>query len=881
MAPSSTHATLNSDRQLMTSTHHIVVSSPRSTDPAAPRVLRAWICTAATVIAGIQVASAEGPAFTPERLPAALRDVPLEQLSSGALLRLDRGGDLVESPEVWQARVQEIAAANTQKRKAAVALDLRVSPNIRLGDDPGELPQNLRAQAEPHIIRSPNEPDFLLATFQEGRTTTGGAADCGYAVSHDGGLTWKRSLIPNLAKPSGGPFMVASDPVAGIAADGTAYLNTLGVRSQEPVTTGAALVSRSLDGGVTFEPPVIAYESPNNEFFPDKNWMAINTFPETATAGRVVVTFTLFSNTGGTSRPIGRVLSDDKGQTWSPPAYIHDPNTDSQGSQPVFLPDGKLAISYWNFNKTPQTNVDDFIELVVSEDGGNTFGPPRFVTTVAFYDHPRIRDAIVLPSMTASRGSGDLFIVYQARHDGGSPRIMFTKSTDQGASWTTPIPISDNPAGLAVINPAVAASPDGQKIDVAFYDARDNPDSLTRLDMYLAQSFDGGATWQPNIRLTPVSTDAALAPMSGNNPNNPNFMLGDYQGIAESTNANVPAVPLWIDTRTGNPDPFVARIGSSPTVNFTAWQASRLSLGQINDPAAGGEAGDADGDGEQNAAEYKYGTEPNDPLSVFHTGRVINISTRARVLTGENILIGGFIITGDEPKQVIVRAIGPSTAQLGVAGPLQDPTLELFDAEGDTIATNDDWRESQQAEIEASGVPPSDTRESEILRSLAPGEYPAAVKGKNDTTGVALVEVFDLAPTANPQLANISTRSFVDTDENVMIGGFIVGAGEGVGAAGSARVLLRGIGPSLAQSGVNGALQDPELVLVDGNGDVLAFNDDWRQAQQAEIEATGIAPSDSREPAIVAGLPHGNYTAIVRGKDRTTGVAVVEAYKLP
>jgi hypothetical protein len=836
-------------------------------------------CLTFAVLSAITTVTAEQPAFEPQRLPAAVRDVPLDHLSSGALLRLDRGGDLVESPEAWTARVRELASVNARKRKAAVALDFRVSPNIRLGDDPGELPQNLRAQSEPHIIRAPNDPDFLLAIFQEGRTTTGGAADCGYAVSHDGGLTWRRSLIPKLGKPGGGPFVVASDPVAGIAADGTAYLNTLGVRSQEPLT-GAAVVSRSLDGGATFEPPVIAYESPNNEFFPDKNWMAINTFPATATAGRIVVTFTLFSNTGGTSRPIARVLSDDKGQTWNAPAFIHDPNTDSQGSQPVFLPDGRLAISYWNFNKTPQTNVDDFIEFVISEDGGDTFGPPTFVTTVAIYDHPRIRDAVVLPSMTASRGSGDLFIVYQARH-AGSPRIMFTKSTDGGASWTAPIPISDNPAGLAVINPTVAASPDGQKIDVAFYDARDNPNSPTLLDMYLAQSFDGGATWQPNIRLTPVSTDAALAPMSGNNPNNPNFMLGDYQGIAESTNENVPAVPLWIDTRSGNPDPFVARIGSSPTVNFTAWQASRLSLGQINDPAAGGEAGDADRDGEQNAAEFKYGTEPNEPLSVFHTGRVINISTRARVLTGENILIGGFIITGNEAKQVIVRAIGPSTAQLGVAGPLQDPTLELFDRAGASIAANDDWRATQQAEIEASGVAPSDSRESAILRSLAPGEYTAAVKGKNDTTGVAVVDVFDLAPTANPQLANISTRSFVDTDENVMIGGFIVGAGEGVGAAGSARVLIRGIGPSLAQSGVNGALQDPELVLFNGNGEVLAANDDWRQAQQGEIEATGIAPGDTREPAIVARLAHGSYTAIVRGKERATGVALVEAYKLP
>ena len=548
-----------------------------------PRTLL-WIALAA--MSGMAGSRAERPSFDPDRLPASLRNVPLEHLSSGALRRLDRGGDLVESPEAWAARIREISEVETRKRKPAVALDLRVSPNIRLGDDPGALPANLRAQAEPHIVRAPDDPDFLLATFQEGRTTTGGAADCGYAVSHDGGLTWTRSLIPNLAKPSGGEFDVASDPVAAIDANGVAYLNTLGVRNSSPVA-GTALVSRSNDGGFTFGSPVVAYESPNNEFFPDKNWIAVNSYAGTPNAGRVVVTFTLFSNNVVSNRPIVRVLSDDGGQTWSAPAFIHDPTTDSQGSQPTFLPDGRLAIVYWNFNRT-DTLADDFIELVISNDGGNTFGPPKFVTAVSAYDHPRIRDAIVLPSVKSSRDNGHLFIVWQGRL-AGSPRIMFTKSTDQGDTWSAPVAISDNPAGLAVINPAIAASPDGQTLSVSFYDARDNPDSSTKVDLYLAQSFDGGASWQPNIRLTPVSTDAALAPMSGANPNFPNYMLGDYQGIAESTNANVPAVPLWIDTRTGNPDPFVTRIGSSPTVNFTAWQASRLSLGQINDPASGGE----------------------------------------------------------------------------------------------------------------------------------------------------------------------------------------------------------------------------------------------------------------------------------------------------
>jgi hypothetical protein len=820
--------------------------------------------------------SAERASHDPERMPAALRDVPLEHLSSGALLRLDRGGDLVETPETWAARLEARAAADVQKRKAAVALDLRVSPNIRLGDDPGELPPNLRAQAEPHIVRAPSDPDFLLAIVQEGRITTGGAANCGYAVSHDGGLSWRRALIPNLAKTSGGIYDVASDPVAAIDHNGVAYLNTLGVR--EPGRLGTALVSRSTDGGQTFGNPVVVYESPNNEFFPDKNWIAVNSFAGTPTAGRVVVTFTLFSNAAGSrTRPIVRSFSDDGGQTWSPLAFLHDPTTESQGSQPAFLPDGKLAVSYWNFNKS-DTLADDFIEIVISDDGGTTFDAPKFVTATTAYDHPRIRDAIVLPSMSASR-NGHLFLAWQATH-AGSPRIMFTKSTDAGNTWTPPKPISDNPAGSAVIIPAIAASPDGQTLTVSFYDARNNPGSLTLLDMYLAQSTDGGATWQPSIRLTPVATDASLAPMSGSNPNFPNYMLGDYMGIAEATNANVPAVPIWIDTRTGNPDPFVARIGIASEVNYTAWQASRLSLGQINDASSGGPSGDADRDGEQNAIEFKYGTEPNDPLSLFHTGRQLNISTRARVQTGENILIGGFIVTGSDAKRVIIRALGPSLVAAGVPGPLQNPTMQLLTDNDFVLAENDDWRQSQQAEIEATGIAPGDTREAAIVRTLPPGNYTAAVSGKSDSTGVALVEVYDLTPGANSRLANISTRSFVDVGEDVMIGGFIIGGGEGTGGAGAARVVVRGIGPSLASSGVAGALQDPELVLFDGNGAVIQTNDNWRQTQQTELQSLNLAPTDDREAALVASLPGGNYTAIVRGRDGTTGVALVEAYNV-
>jgi hypothetical protein len=262
--------------------------------------------------------------------------------------------------------------------------------------------------------------------------------------------------------------------------------------------------------------------------------------------------------------------------------------------------------------------------------------------------------------------------------------------------------------------------------------------------------------------------------------------------------------------------------------------------------------------------------------------KLLNISTRMRVQTGENVLIGGFIITGSDLKRVIIRGIGPSLAGAGVPGALSDPTLELHQG-STTLATNDNWKTrpdgtSQQAEIEATGIPPTNDLESALVATVAPGAYTAILAGKNGTTGIGLVEVYDLAQGANSKLANISTRGFVDSGDNVMIGGFIAGPT----SAGNASVLVRAIGPSLP---VNGALQDPTLELHDGNGATLATNDNWKTrpdgtSQQAEIEATMIPPTNDLESALVRTLPPGNYTAIVRGKNNTTGIGLMEVYNL-
>ena len=236
------------------------------------------------------------------------------------------------------------------------------------------------------------------------------------------------------------------------------------------------------------------------------------------------------------------------------------------------------------------------------------------------------------------------------------------------------------------------------------------------------------------------------------------------------------------------------------------------------------------------------------------------------VQTGDRVGIGGFIITGSASKQVLLRGIGPSLAQFGVPNVLADPVIELHGPAGFTTIINDNWRDTQATVIIATGIPPTNDLESAILVTLAPGAYTAIVKGNNDTSGVALVEVYDLGPAAS-ELANISTRAFVGTGANVMIGGFILGGGA------NARLDIFGRGPSLAGSGVSGVLADPTLELRDSNGALLAFNDN--------CEGVFINPPDPAEACMLqVGLPPGAFTVILAGKNGGTGVGLVEIYNL-
>ena len=250
----------------------------------------------------------------------------------------------------------------------------------------------------------------------------------------------------------------------------------------------------------------------------------------------------------------------------------------------------------------------------------------------------------------------------------------------------------------------------------------------------------------------------------------------------------------------------------------------------------------------------------------------VRLSTRALVQTGDYLLISGFAITGNAPKKVLLRALGPSLT--GVSGQLGDPVLELHDGNGSLIVSNDNWRDTQQAEIQATGQAPPNNLESAIIGTLPPGNYTATVSGKNGTMGIGMVDITDLDSSSDSQLASISSRAHTGVGDDVIVGGVIINGPQ------SQKIIIRGIGPSLAASGVPFALQDPTLQLRDSNGNQLVFNDNWRDTQQAEIQASGLPPTDDRESAIVATLAPDSYTAVLEGACSSAGIALVEIYNL-
>ena len=794
---------------------------------------RAIVCAAIILLTPTLLVSATNSAGAGTSL--ALRAANPEMLSGGLFSALDGAGVY---HAILPATAIRAGMRDLSKGHPPDVLDARVGQNIRLGDDPTPLPVSQLGQAEPHLYRSVATPDLLLATFQEGRYQDGGAIDCGYAVSQDGGLTWTRALIPNLTQASGGRFNRATDPVTAIGPQGDMYLNTLGSTSGV-FATAAVVVSRSSDHGATWLAPSVVFESTNTQISPDKNWMAVNDYSGTPNAGRLIVTWTNFtSDSAGntTGNNLLAATSDDRGATWTAPVAITPSGSFNQGTQPVFLPDGSLLVVYVTFPNALAT-IPFSIDCKRSLDGGRTFPTTttRLVASVAGWDDPELRDGVFLPSATIARQSGDVFVTYTAIVN-GTPRVLVTKSSDQGATWSAPFVASDNPTGSSVMNPAVATSPDGRTVTVVFMDKRNASDGQNFIDIYAALSFDGGATWQPNIRVTDTTSDIRLGP-----PTTRGYMFGDYMAIAPALTAAQPCVAIWCDARTGDSDPFTARLTPAPAASYDTW---RIAYG------VGAGTEDPDGDGVPNALEYALATNPHVPDS----GEALVVSRDASnnlnaAIAGRSTLDGQLTFT------ITVQSGGAPVAPLP-PGSHEGTPPDI------PLRAGLSWH---------TFLYPDDPYFTTISPRISDYTDSAGGSGAHQATGTEAV-----TPGTTSRLINVSTRGTVGTGANQMIVGFVLD--------GTKTMLIRAAGPALANFGITDYLANPVLTLssTGSNAQTLGTNSAWTQSTANDALFTRVGafgfPADSNDAALVPTLAAGSYTGVVAGANNATGTALVEAY---
>ncbi len=816
----------------------------------------------AAVTMGLTMAAAGAVAAADaESLPPALYGTNPRRLSGGLFSALDGQGAFGVRPAPPRAR--DDAPADLSKGTPPAVLDARVGPNIRVGNDPAALPGTQRGQAEPHLVRSIANPDVLLATFQEGRFALGdGALDCGFGLSRDGGLTWTRALVPLLTQTSGGFYFRATDPVAAVGPQGDLYINTLAAVNSA-FTVGAVVVSRSTDQGATWSAPSIAFQAPNSTVVPDKNWLAVNDYPATTSSGRLIATWTNFT---ATSANLLAAVSDDRGTTWSAPVAITPNGAFNQGSLPLFLPDGSLVVIYATFPNA--TAVTPFtIQCKRSADGGRTFpaGATTVASSVLLWDDLDVRIGAFLPAAAVARQTGEIFVCYAALI-GGSPRVLVAKSSDQGSSWSASVVVSDNPASVSVDNPAIAVTPDGQTVSVVFMDKRNSPLSADghsySIDHYAAQSFDGGATWQSNLRLTEMNSDVRFAPLTSEG-----YMLGDYLAVAPSLASDQPCVAIWCETRTGDADPFTARFVPVATSGFEPWRVARFSRAELADNSKSGATADFDNDGVANLVEYDAATNPR----VAESGETLVLSRPTA-----NLLDLACVGRADSvsPPNFGAGELAAVLPDPGAPQPVPDPILIPTPGAGTAPAVALPaglvWRVAQVA-----GVAGRAMGASRGATYSVPG-----TSENGQASPVTLVQFASSHESATnnttARLVNISTRGDVRSGPDQLIVGFAID--------GQKSILVRAGGPALVPLDVPGTLADPQLTVASNDpAFVSVTNDDWQQdpsATAALYSRLGAYPFSPFSPnaALLRTLDARSYTATAVGAGGATGIALVEIY---
>jgi hypothetical protein len=534
------------------------------------------------------------------------------------------------------------------------------------------------------------------------------------------------------------------------------------------------------------------------------------------------------------------VRSTNGGSTFSAPKRINDDpvNHSKWHWQATFsvAPNGRID-AVWLDTRNAANNTDSQLFYSYSTDAGVTWSPNVAVTNSfnPFLGYPqqnKMGDYIT--SVSDNTGAD---VTYTATFN-SEEDVYYIRVAPGGASTPTPTP-SGTPSPTPTATATATATPVHTPTPTATVTAT--------------------ATATATVPPSPTPTATATIPPSPT----PTATATIPPSPTPTATATVPPSPTPTATATVPPSPTptaTATVPPSPTPTATATVAPSAT------PTA-----------TATIAPSATPTASPSPTST-PASQALNLSTRMFVQTGDNVGIGGFIVTGSVPKHVLLRGIGPSlTGSAGIVNPLPDPVIELHGPGGFVTVVNDNWRDDpvQEALIIADGAPPTNDLESAIDANLVPGAYTAIVKGKNNAIGVALVEIYDLSPTASEKLGNISTRAFVATDNNIVIAGFILG-----GNSGNDRIAVRGIGPSLTGVGVANALADPVLELRDNNGTLLVANNDWQDnpTQAAELTAAGLGLANALEAGIATSLPPGLYTALLAGQNNGTGIGLVEVY---